>query len=179
MWNQPMWKLALCLITIPPWLALCALKHRSSLPQCPCLSLFSHTPFLLGFLPFCLETSQLHLHGTPSVVTLLLWFQICLTCEVPNISLLDKMLIWWIWGEPILQLLTVATFDSPNYLSWELDGGVNGCLQPLFVDWILALPLPQLHRFWVLMWFLILLAFLSHVANQSSSLVGCFFMLFF
>lgn len=76
-------------------------------------------------------------------------------------------------------VITIATLDSPSDLSWELDGGVNGCFQMLFVDWILALPLPQLHRLQASMWFLILLAFLSHVANQSSSLVGCLFMLFF
>lgn len=68
-------------------------------------------------------------------------------------------------------LLAVATFGSPNYLCWELQGGFNGCLQLLSVDWILAPPFSQLHMFWALRLFLVLLAFLSHVADQSSSLI--------
>lgn len=51
-------------------------------------------------------------------------------------------------------LLAVATFGSPNYLCWELEGGFNGCLQSLSVDWILAPLFSQLHRFWALMLFL-------------------------
>lgn len=108
--------------------------------------------------------------------------------EVPKIWLLGKMLFgrcqlliilettffleYCIWT-----VVTVATFDSPTDQCGESDEGLNGCFQALPIDWVLAPHYPSCTGGEPLL-FLILLMFLSRVANRSSSLcigsLSCF-----
>lgn len=75
-----------------------------------------------------------------------------------------------------LTFVTRAAFDSPSAPRWEVAAGrVRAVSGPCLGSGALLVPAAQV---WDFMLFLILLAFLSRVANQSSSLVDLFVLFF-
>lgn len=108
------------------------------------------------------------LHGTPSAVTLSVWFHICLDFQVLNTGLLGKIWIWQIsvshffGGYTHLSQRTCLNLINSCYLWFSKLSGLgvgwrDGWLFPTPICWLNSgTPLSQLHRFWVLMLFLIL-----------------------